>query len=301
MKRKVFISHSSKDKPFARQLNQDLQSNNIETFFDEKDILLGDNLEQIISYSIKQDCSHLIWILSKNSIKSDWVKKEVEIAKEKMQNEMLSKIILIKIDDCHIPEEFNKYLYENISDIFGFTALNKYSFPEEKDESTYRKLIGKLLKAISNDRYLLHNDYLEKLKHGIDDSYEFNNTFTTYINYFEKRSYFEILADKIKVVQPNITEQINPIRLSSLFYKYMNNLKIGDEIKIEFNENKSTCHFAGFDKSIDGMTVRGKIRRDLGLEADWENEPKRVYNVLIKADFDKSVFKIKALNHTCEI
>jgi len=299
MKTKVFICHSSKDKSFVAQLVKDLNSNNVDTFFDKNNMLLGDDLEMVITRVIKENCTHFIYVLSKHSLNSEWVKLEVDTARNQLKkNAMLSRIIMIKKDDCEMPPEFNMYLYENISELFDVIVLGEYDFPEDEDKKKYKDLIVKILRAIKSDRYKLNELNLNNIDIKNGDEYEFNNTFTLNIGYYDKKSYVEILEDKLKTKFPDILEPIYPIRFTSLLHKYFDGLKIGDELKLTHGSINCICHFAGYDKSFDGITMQGKVRRILGLEVDWENEPKRIYNVLLKADFESKELIIKSLNHT---
>jgi hypothetical protein len=75
----IFLSHSHKDKPFARKIAQQLSAHGMRVWLDEAELLVGDSLITKIEIAIK-DCSYLGVILSPNSVNSDWVRKEVSIA-----------------------------------------------------------------------------------------------------------------------------------------------------------------------------------------------------------------------------
>ena len=76
-KSKIFISHSSIDKSFAKRLINELsQDSNVKFWIDENEILVGDDIQKNITKSLKQS-DYLFLIISENSIKSDWVKFEL--------------------------------------------------------------------------------------------------------------------------------------------------------------------------------------------------------------------------------
>src|SRR3954470_23427483 len=76
----VFLSHSSKDKPFVEQLSAWLEGSGVQTFLDKKDIRVGDSIPATIYKSIGK-ATHLIYVISKGSLSSKWVAEELSIAK----------------------------------------------------------------------------------------------------------------------------------------------------------------------------------------------------------------------------
>lgn len=120
---KVFISHSSVDKPFARSLCMDLEDNGFIPWLDEWNIMVGESIPEKISIGIKE-AEFIIVILSNHSVNSRWVETEwqtkywTEIAKGRIH------VLPILLEDCEVPEllktkryadfrkDFNKGLLE---------------------------------------------------------------------------------------------------------------------------------------------------------------------------------------------
>ena len=73
---KVFISHSSSDNNFTSFLAKLLEFHHINTWYDNLDILPGYKFSKEIEDALNNSDS-LIAVISKNSLQSDWVKKEV--------------------------------------------------------------------------------------------------------------------------------------------------------------------------------------------------------------------------------
>ena len=65
----IFLSHASKDKEFVRKLNLSFMSYGLRTFFDERDISVGDSIPKRIYESIDQS-THLIYVVSSHSVLS---------------------------------------------------------------------------------------------------------------------------------------------------------------------------------------------------------------------------------------
>jgi hypothetical protein len=74
-----FISYSSKDQKFAERLHADLQTKGVRCWFAPEDLKIGDELRPTFDEAIRVRDKVLL-ILSENSIRSPWVKREVERA-----------------------------------------------------------------------------------------------------------------------------------------------------------------------------------------------------------------------------
>ena len=101
-KTKVFISHSSQDKPFARRLGNDLRGRGASVWIDEVEIKVGDSLIEKISEGLEEN-NALVIILSEASCSSEWVKREVNIALTKEIQGKAIKVYPILLEDCEIP------------------------------------------------------------------------------------------------------------------------------------------------------------------------------------------------------
>ena len=122
----VFISHSSKDKPFVMKLAIDLINSNFPIWIDSWEIELGDSLLDKI-YKAIDDSFYLIIVLSNNSIQSDWVKKELNLALQKEEQIGRKFIIPILAEECAIPLKIEDRIYANFSNTYldGLEKLTK--------------------------------------------------------------------------------------------------------------------------------------------------------------------------------
>ena len=98
----VFLSHSSKDKVFVRKLDAALSGSGIQTFYDERDIKLGESIPTRI-YEELGKATHVIYVISENSLRSDWVSEELSIAKMRQKQEKNIDVLPILIDDIALP------------------------------------------------------------------------------------------------------------------------------------------------------------------------------------------------------
>jgi hypothetical protein len=130
---RVFLSHSSDDKEFVTVLNASLYSVGIETFFDLKDILVGQSIPDAIYEGITES-THLIYVISEKSVNSEWVREELSIAKMKEKSGAGIKILPILIDDVCLPTSIIHLRYAD--------------FKDWRNPSKYREAFLLLLKSL---------------------------------------------------------------------------------------------------------------------------------------------------------
>ena len=93
-----FISYSSKNEDFAKRLHADLQENAVRCWFAPEDMKIGDKIRDRIDQSIWV-YDKLLLVLSKASVGSKWVEKEVETAFDKEDGET-TVLFPIRLDDA---------------------------------------------------------------------------------------------------------------------------------------------------------------------------------------------------------
>ncbi|MDO8705797.1 MAG: toll/interleukin-1 receptor domain-containing protein [Sulfuricaulis sp.] len=93
-----FISFSVKDDEFAKRLYADLQNSGVRCWFAPEDMKIGDKIRDRIDQSIRI-YDKLLIILSRNSIHSTWVEKEVETAFEEEKTRDAIVLFPIRLDD----------------------------------------------------------------------------------------------------------------------------------------------------------------------------------------------------------
>ena len=98
----IFLSHSGCDREFARRLAQDLERAGARVWVDERDVRLGDSLLERIEAGI-DSVDFVAAILSPDSVKSEWVRRELEIA---ITNEIAGgrpEVLPLLYRDCKVP------------------------------------------------------------------------------------------------------------------------------------------------------------------------------------------------------
>ena len=111
----IFLSHNRFDKPFVRKLTSDLQRLGVRVWFDEAEIQIGDSLIEKIQEGIDQ-MDYVGVVLSSNSINSEWVRKEVEIAMTHEINGRRVKVLPMLLETCELPGFLQGKLYADFRD-----------------------------------------------------------------------------------------------------------------------------------------------------------------------------------------
>jgi tetratricopeptide (TPR) repeat protein len=98
----VFLSHSSKDKPFVRDLADALEvGGEIKVWLDEREIEYGQNI--VLKIADGLDADFVLLILSPDSVDSKWVKEEwTDAYWDQVENQHV-KVAGVLYRDCRIP------------------------------------------------------------------------------------------------------------------------------------------------------------------------------------------------------
>lgn len=111
---RIFLSHTSKDKPFVRKLANDLRANGHTVWIDEAEINIGDSLIGKIREGL-DSVDFVAVVLSKASIGSEWVQKELEIASNREIKEKRKVVLPIKIENVELPGFLEGKFYGDFS------------------------------------------------------------------------------------------------------------------------------------------------------------------------------------------
>jgi hypothetical protein len=127
----VFLSHTRADKAFARKLGDDLVRNGLKVWIDEAEIKVGESLIGKISEGINST-DYLAVILSPDSVRSEWVTREVEIALTQEINGRRMKVLPLLFRQCEVPAFLSAKLFVD------FTK-------EEAYEASLEVLVGSVI------------------------------------------------------------------------------------------------------------------------------------------------------------
>lgn len=101
--RVAFISHSSKDKDFVRQLAADLVASGVQVWVDEQRIRVGDSIPERVAQGVAESDFFLI-VVSDASVASPWVQKELSQALIHEIEKRRVRIMPVLLDKVDLPE-----------------------------------------------------------------------------------------------------------------------------------------------------------------------------------------------------
>jgi hypothetical protein len=108
----IFISYSRVDKAFVDKLAGHLVQHNANVWIDSWELNVGDSLIQRIQQAI-QDSSALVIVLSKASVASEWVKKELGAGLIRELDEKRVLVLPVLAEDCEIPMFLREKVYSD--------------------------------------------------------------------------------------------------------------------------------------------------------------------------------------------
>ena len=141
-----FISYSRKDKAFAKRLYADLQSNNVRCWFAPEDLKWGERIRTGIDEAIRL-YDKLLLVLSRYSLASGWVEREVKTALAKERKEKRTVLFPVRLDKAVLESPFSwatEIRHErNIGD-----------FTRWKNNDEYQKAFSRLLRDLKAESHI---------------------------------------------------------------------------------------------------------------------------------------------------
>ena len=122
---RVFLCHSSNDKPAVRDLYRRLLRNDIDPWLDEEKLLPGQDWQREIPNAVR-NCDVVIVCLSHGSIsKKGYIQKEIKYALDVADEQPEGAIFIIplKLEDCDTPERLCRWQWVNLFEEKGYQRL----------------------------------------------------------------------------------------------------------------------------------------------------------------------------------
>ncbi len=122
---RVFLCHSSNDKPTVRQLYHRLRSDGIDPWLDEENLLPGQDWQHEIPKAVR--CNDVVVVcLSHGAVtKSGYIQKEISYALDIADEQPEGTIFLIpvKLEQCDIPDRLRRWHWVNLFEEYGYEKL----------------------------------------------------------------------------------------------------------------------------------------------------------------------------------
>ena len=110
----VFVSYGSADRPFASRLADDLRRRGVKVWIDQTGIGPGERWLKKIEEAVAQS-DFLIAVLSRSSVGSRWVRREIRLALTQGIEERRAKLIPVAYERCPLPRALSQIQVVDVS------------------------------------------------------------------------------------------------------------------------------------------------------------------------------------------
>jgi TIR domain-containing protein len=126
-KLRVFLSYTHADFKPVRKLYEDLNEQGFDVWFDEESLIPGQDWRTEIEKGLNSSDAVIICLSPESVNKEGFIQKEFKFALEKALEMPEGKIFLIpaRVEECDVPQTFNKYQWVDLFRTNGFARLMK--------------------------------------------------------------------------------------------------------------------------------------------------------------------------------
>jgi hypothetical protein len=140
-KLRIFLCHSTTDKPIVRNLYQRLCAEGVEPWLDEESLLPGQDWDQEIAKAVRQSDVVLVCLSHSSVNKAGYVQKEIKYALDVADEQPEGTIFLIpvKLEECEIPGRLRRWHWVNLFEDIGYERLMRALRARERTLRLIRK------------------------------------------------------------------------------------------------------------------------------------------------------------------
>ena len=122
---RIFLCHASEDKPQVCDVYQRLKALGFEPWWDEADLVGGQQWEQEIPVALQASDFILIFFSQSSIRKIGYVQNEFKLALEAWRQtpEGMIRTIPVRVDDCEVPREFRRFHWIDLFDEGSFERI----------------------------------------------------------------------------------------------------------------------------------------------------------------------------------
>jgi TIR domain-containing protein len=122
---RVFLCHSSRDKPFVKELCRDLKAAGYKPWLGVDNLIPGQGWEDAIKKAVRE--SHVVIVcLSADAVtKAGFIQKEIKFALDVADEQPEGRIFIIpaRLEDCEVPNRLSKWHWVNLFEPEGYHNL----------------------------------------------------------------------------------------------------------------------------------------------------------------------------------
>lgn len=130
---RIFVSYTGADKPFVKRLAMSLESTGVRLWIDYREIHVGDSIIDEIAKGLRET-DILVVVMSQASVRSRWVKEEINAAFIAMLEGKGVRLCPVLIQSCDVPVLLMNRRYADFTKSFrnGISELIEGMIPEYK-------------------------------------------------------------------------------------------------------------------------------------------------------------------------
>jgi hypothetical protein len=124
---RVFLCHSSNDKPTVRSLYRRLIADHVNPWLDEENLLAGQDWQQEIPKAVRSADAVIVCLSRGSANKAGYVQKEIKYALDVADEQPEGAIFLIplKLEECEVPARLSNKHWVNYFEENGYSRLLK--------------------------------------------------------------------------------------------------------------------------------------------------------------------------------
>src|SRR5436305_9723971 len=122
---KIFLCHSSNDKPAVRKLYKSLVEDGFSPWLDEEDILGGQVWDAEIRKAVRSADVVIVCLSDGSVTKAGYVQKEIRFALDIAEEQPEGSIYMVpvKLEDCGVPDSLSKWQWVSLFEEAGYKRL----------------------------------------------------------------------------------------------------------------------------------------------------------------------------------
>jgi formylglycine-generating enzyme required for sulfatase activity len=115
-KLRVFLCHSSSDKPRVRELYGQLITEGFDVWLDEEKLLPGQNWDLKIQKAVRESDVVVVCLSNSSTTKAGYVQKEIRFALDVAEEQPEDAIYIVpaKLENCQVPDRLTKWHWVNL-------------------------------------------------------------------------------------------------------------------------------------------------------------------------------------------
>lgn len=158
---KIFLSHTSFDKPIVRKFKKLLEEQSFDVWLDEDSILIGDSILKSIERGLLMT-DYVLLFISRKALESSWVEKEITAALTLEIEKKDNLILPIVIDELELPL---------------FLKDKKYI----KFSNNYKSCINEIISVIERNKKRLESSKIVSISTELTLTFDKSGHKTTYL------------------------------------------------------------------------------------------------------------------------